>query len=127
MAGAAQGGVTSRSPCGETSSPLPLLHGGFMRAFVRPWRAGVLVAVPALAILGLAGMPSLAGAATGQPPPVAAGVAAVAPGASAPVAPHFLSPLPTPALPAGTERGGASPAQAGQMQCDVPVNTHTKP
>ena len=98
-----------------------------MRAFVRPWRAGVLVAVPALAILGLAGMPSLAGAATGQPPPVVVQSAAVTPDASATAAPRFLSPLPTPALPAGTERGCASPAQAGQMQCDVLVNTKAKP
>ena len=96
-----------------------------MRAFVRPWRAGVLVAVPALAVLGLAGMPSLAGAATGQQPPAPA--VAVTPGASAPVAPRFLSPLPTPALPAGIAQGCNTPAQAGQMQCDVLVNTKARP
>ena len=68
-----------------------------MRAFVRPWRAGVLVAAPALAVLGLAGMPSVAGAATGQSPPVPARAAAVSPGivtpgTSAPAAPRFLAP-----------------------------------
>jgi hypothetical protein len=97
-----------------------------MRALVRPWRAGVLVAVPALAVLGLAGMPSVAGAATDQPPPVPTG-AAVRPAASAQVAPHFLSPLAAAPLPAGIERGCATPAQAGQMQCDVLVNTHARP
>jgi hypothetical protein len=98
-----------------------------MRAFVRSWRVGVLVAVPALAALGLAGLPSLAGAATGQPPPAPAGATAVAPGASAPASPHFVSPLPAPALPAGISQGCATPAQAGQMQCDVLVNTKARP
>jgi len=96
-----------------------------MRAFVRPWRAGVLVAVPALALLGLAGMP--AGAATGQPPPAPAGAAAVAPAASGPAVPHFLSPLPAASLPAGISPGCATPSQAGQMACDLLVNTRAKP
>src|ERR1700730_12418730 len=55
--------VAPRRGVGVTSLPLRrgklaafiLPHGGFMRAFVRPWRAGVLVAVPALALLGAAG------------------------------------------------------------------------
>ena len=98
-----------------------------MRAFMRPWRAGVLVAVPALAVLGLAGIPSLAGAATGQPPPAPAGAATVAPGGPAQAAPRFLSPLPTPVLPAGIARGCNTPARAGQMQCDVLVNTKARP
>jgi hypothetical protein len=98
-----------------------------MRAFVRPWRAGVLVAVPALAVLGLAGLPSLAGAATGQPPPAPPGSAAVAPGASAPAVPRFLSPLPAAALPAGITQGCATPAQAGQMACDLLVSTQARP
>lgn len=98
-----------------------------MRAFVRPWRVGALVAVPALAALGLAGLPSLAGAATGQPPPAPAGATAVAPGASAPAGPRFVSPLPAPALPAGISPGCATPAQAGQMACDLLVNTKARP
>jgi hypothetical protein len=99
-----------------------------MRAFVRPWRAGVLVAVPALAVLGLVGMPSLAGAATGQPPPAPAGAAAVtAGGSSAPAVPHFLSPLPAASLPAGISQGCATPSQAGQMACALLVNTKARP
>src|SRR6266851_2083645 len=113
--------------CGEAISPLSLPHGGFMRAFMRPWRAGVLVAVPALALLGLAGMPSLAGAATGQPPPAPAGAAAVSAGTSAPAVPHFLSPPPAVSLPAGISPGCATPSQAGQMACDLLVNTKAKP
>jgi Ricin-type beta-trefoil lectin domain/Putative Ig domain len=90
---------------------------------VRLRRPAALIAVPALAVLGLAGMPSVAGAATAPPRPVAA----VAPGASAPVTPHFLSPLPTPALPAGIAQGCATPAHAGQMACDLLVNTQARP
>jgi hypothetical protein len=97
-----------------------------MRAFVRLRRPGVLIAVPALAVLGLAGTPSVAGAATASSP-VVPQPAAVAPGASAPAAPRFLSRQPAAPLPAGIERGCAAPAQAGQMQCDVLVNTKAKP
>jgi hypothetical protein len=96
-----------------------------MRAFVRLRRPGVLIAVPALAVLGLAGMPSVAGAATASSP-VVPQPAAIAPGASVPAAPRFLSPAPAAPLPAGIERGCAAPARAGQMQCDVLVNTKAK-
>ena len=85
--------------CGEQRlAAFTLPHGGFMRALVRPRRVGVLAAVQAMAVLGLAGCPSAAGAAA-QPPPAPA--AAITPGVSAPAAPHFLSPLPAPGLPAG--------------------------
>ncbi len=98
-----------------------------MRAFACLRWAGALAVVPALTLLGLTGAPSVAGAATSQPPPAVPGPAVVAPKASAPAAPRFVSPVPAAPMPAGIERGCATPARAGQMQCDVLVNTKAKP
>jgi hypothetical protein len=96
-----------------------------MRAFVRPRRAGVLVAIPALAVLGLTGIQS-AGAAATQSPLVPAGHAALTAGTKAPPKLRFLSPPPTKPKASGVKQGCETPARAGQMQCLVLMRTNVK-
>src|SRR5260370_40477403 len=90
-------GVDDTAPqCGEAISPLSLPHGGFMRAFMRPWRARVLVAVPALAVLGLAGHPRRPRGAPRTTPPAPPPAPPRPPGGAPPPAPPPPAPPPPP-------------------------------